>query len=67
MTVRRKSFEPDQLFASLPDEVLEVVLDCLKDVHLDPKSESCATCWMRDLCSLTMSSKKWYKVARFAL
>lgn len=64
---RKKSLQPDELFGTLPDEVLEVVLECLQDIHLDAKSDSCATCWMRDLCSLSLSSKKWHKVAKVSL
>ena len=53
--------------ASLPNEVLEVVLEMLKQLHLDRRSNSCATCWMRDLCSVSLCSRKWYSVARLAL
>ncbi len=51
----------------LPDEVLEVVLEMLKELHLDTRSESCATCWMRDACNVSLTSRKWLRVARRAL
>ncbi|OAA45907.1 hypothetical protein BBO_03548 [Beauveria brongniartii RCEF 3172] len=60
--------EPNALFGTLPGEVLEVVLEWLRDLHLDdPASTSCATCWARDLCSLCLASRKWSEVARLAL
>ncbi|RDA96057.1 hypothetical protein CP533_5829 [Ophiocordyceps camponoti-saundersi (nom. inval.)] len=58
---------PGVPFASLPDEVLEVVTDMLKELHLGPQSESCATCWMRDLCSLSLCNRKLSRIARRAL
>lgn len=59
--------KPNEIFAALPGEVLELILDELKKLHLRPGSESCATCWMRDLCSVTLSSRKWSKFARTSL
>ncbi|TQV98462.1 F-box domain-containing protein [Cordyceps javanica] len=64
---QRLSPEPDELFGTLPGEVLEVVLEWLKELHLDPESTSCATCWARDLCSLSLASRKWSEVARLSL
>jgi hypothetical protein len=58
---------PGELFAALPGEVLELILDELKQLHLAKGSDSCATCWMRDLCSVSLSARKWYKFARTAL
>lgn len=55
------------LFAALPEEVLGLILDELKKLHLKPGSTSCATCMMRDLCSVSVSAKKLMKVARVAL
>lgn len=54
-------------FASLPVEVLEVILEMLRELHLDKGSESCATCWMRDVCNVAVCSRKWSKAARLAL
>ncbi|KAK7750402.1 hypothetical protein SLS62_007701 [Diatrype stigma] len=34
---------PGEVFAALPDEVLELILDKLKKAHLQPGSDSCAT------------------------
>jgi hypothetical protein len=65
--VYRSTAKPGELFAALPGEVLELILKELKNLHLQPGSESCATCWMRDCCSLMLTSRKWSKFARTAL
>lgn len=52
---------------ALPGEVLEVILEMLKQLHLERGSESCATCWMRDVSNVALCSRKWYKAARLAL
>ncbi|QPG99592.1 hypothetical protein C2857_002151 [Epichloe festucae Fl1] len=52
---------------ALPGEVLEVILEMLKQFHLERGSESCATCWMRDVSNVALCSRKWYKAARLAL
>lgn len=54
-------------FHSLPGEVLEVIAAMLKQVHLDNGSESCATCYMRDLCTLSVCSQKWSRAATVTL
>ncbi|KAM3442731.1 hypothetical protein MY4824_000872 [Beauveria thailandica] len=62
--------EPNALFGTLPGEVLQVVLEWLRHLHLDDPASttrSCATCWARDLCSLGLASRKWSEVARLAL
>ncbi|KAG5984032.1 hypothetical protein E4U55_006261 [Claviceps digitariae] len=56
-----------ELCSALPGEVLEVILEMLKQLHLDRASESCATCWMRDASSVALCSRKWYKAARLVL
>jgi hypothetical protein len=58
---------PGEIFASLPGAVLEVILAQLKKLHLGRGCESCATCWMRDVCNISLTSRKWAKVARTAL
>lgn len=63
---RRKKKE-GELFAQLPEEVLALILQNLKESHLKPGSSSCATCMMRDLGSVAISAKKLLKVARIAL
>ncbi|KAL0938804.1 uncharacterized protein CTRU02_205414 [Colletotrichum truncatum] len=63
----RKKAKPGEIFAKLPGEVLELILGELKKLHLDKNKESCATCWMRDLCSISLTARKWCKYARVAL
>ncbi|EPE05946.1 hypothetical protein F503_02775 [Ophiostoma piceae UAMH 11346] len=76
--VLRKKAAPGMLFAALPGEVLELILDELKKLHYDDfahtKSDvyvgehsSCATCWMRDACAMAMTARKMLKYARAAL
>ncbi|KAI6785614.1 uncharacterized protein J7T54_005948 [Emericellopsis cladophorae] len=68
---RRTNPLPNELFEALPGEVLQLILDNLKDAHLGGSKTngevSCATCWQRDLCSVALSSKRWCIYARAAL
>lgn len=65
---KRRTFDqPDKMFSLLPGEVLGLILGMLKQQHLSENSESCATCWMRDLCNICLSSRSWAKFARIAL
>lgn len=59
--------KPNQLFAALPPEVLELILAKLKLLHVGRGQDSCATCWMRDLCSISLCSHRWSTLARMAL
>lgn len=59
--------QPGEQFAELPGEVLELILAMLKRAHLDRAGDSCATCWMRDLCNISLSSRRWSKFSRAAL
>lgn len=63
----RKRAKPGELFAALPGEVLELILEELKKLHFQPGSTSCATCWMRDCCAVALSARKWLKFARVSL
>ncbi|KAK7942496.1 uncharacterized protein PG986_011609 [Apiospora aurea] len=58
---------PGELFAALPGEVMQLILDHLSDLHLEPSSTSCATCMMRDFCSVALSARKLLFHARTAL
>ncbi|KAL1836456.1 hypothetical protein VTJ49DRAFT_5131 [Mycothermus thermophilus] len=64
---QRRRAPPGELFAALPGEVLELILEDLRKLHLQPGSTSCATCWMRDCCSVAVSSRRFLKYAREAL
>lgn len=63
----RRKAQPGELFAVLPGEVLELILEQLRKLHLEPGTGSCATCWMRDCCSAALSARKFVKYAREAL
>ncbi|KAM7194918.1 hypothetical protein V8F33_006960 [Rhypophila sp. PSN 637] len=63
----RRKAQPGQLFAALPGEVLENILEELRNLHFQPGSISCSTCWMRDCCSIAISARKFLKYAREAL
>ncbi|KAI5926333.1 hypothetical protein F4810DRAFT_699782 [Camillea tinctor] len=63
----RRRREQGEILAALPDEVLKLILDNLKESHLRPGSFSCATCMMRDLCSVAMSARKLLKPAQTVL
>ena len=64
---QRRKAKPGELFAALPGEVLELILEELRMLHLEPGRSSCATCWMRDCCSVAASARKFVKYAREAL
>ncbi|KAK4070431.1 hypothetical protein Trihar35433_4898 [Trichoderma harzianum] len=66
-TAFRPDRQPGEVFSLLPGEVLDLVLQALRGLHLNKNSDSCATCMMRDLCSAALCSKRWYKHARAAL
>ena len=63
----RRRRETGELLAALPEEVLGLILDELKKLHLKPGSTSCATCMMRDLCSVAMAGRGLLRVAQVAL
>ncbi|KAH7329077.1 hypothetical protein B0I35DRAFT_35806 [Stachybotrys elegans] len=58
---------PAKILDVLPGEVIQLVLANLKDLHLNKASDSCATCYMRDLCSVSLSSRRAAKFAQAAL
>ncbi|KAK8097699.1 uncharacterized protein PG998_013185 [Apiospora kogelbergensis] len=63
----RRRAPPGELFAALPGDVIQLILDHLGDLHLEPSSTSCATCMMRDFCSVALSARKLLPCARVAL
>lgn len=64
--IKRQRSGPDEMFKRLPEEVLEMILGYLKMSHLSSNT-SCATCWMRDCCSIATCNRRWLKHARAAL
>lgn len=65
--INRRKASPGELFSALPGEVLELILQELRKLHLKPGNNSCETCWMRDCCSVSLSARKFLKYAREAL
>ncbi|KAI0125586.1 hypothetical protein BJ170DRAFT_584040 [Xylariales sp. AK1849] len=63
----RRKAQPGEQLAALPDEVLDLILGELRRSHLSAGSFTCATCMMRDLCSVALGSRRLLKVARSAL
>ncbi|KAF4996227.1 hypothetical protein FDECE_12528 [Fusarium decemcellulare] len=63
----RAPLKPNELFSTLPVEVLSLILEKLRELHVEYKSGSCATCWMRDVCNVCVASRKWYGPAQTAL
>ncbi|KAI3395907.1 hypothetical protein diail_692 [Diaporthe ilicicola] len=67
--------DPNELFNKLPVEVLRLVLDHVRRLHLEGEdgggggsgSSSCATCWMRDCCAVAVGNIRLLAVAREAL
>lgn len=55
---------PNAQFDRLPSEVLSLILHHLRMLHLEEESSGCATCWMRDCCSVALCNKGWLDVAR---
>ena len=47
----------------LPESVLECIFQQLKIIHLDRRSSSCNTCYMRDLVALQRVNRRWSKSA----
>lgn len=52
---------PRPFFQKLPPEIYDCILRQLRVFHEDEKSQSCQTCYQRDLCSLSATSRAWDK------
>jgi hypothetical protein len=64
---RRREWAVNELFHTIPGEVLELIVHELKALHLASDSSSCATCWMRDCCSLMLANRGLLTFAKAAL
>jgi len=59
---KARSRAPTQpVFQNLPPEIYDCILRQLRVFHEDEKSQSCQTCYQRDLCSLSSTSRAWDK------
>lgn len=58
---------PSVFSGRLPAEVYDCILVHLEQLHTVPHADGCTTCFMRDLYSLTLTSRAWEKSARSKL
>lgn len=63
----RSTNPPPPLFRRLPQAIYDCILQHLRTAHLTVSSTSCATCYMRDLCSLALTSRAWDRAVRTRL
>ena len=54
-------------FTNLPPEIYECIIQQLRYSHFEPSSQSCATCYARDLYSLALTSRGWDRAVRIQL
>lgn len=59
-----RSTAPPPVFQRLPPEIYDCILQQLKEFHYAPSSMSCETCYLRDLCSLSLTSRAWDRSVR---
>ena len=60
----RSNQPPPPVFKYLPTEIYDCILQQLRVVHTRPNTESCATCYTRDLCNLALTSRAWDRAVR---
>lgn len=65
--ISRSTKPPLPMFKRLPPEIYGCILEQLKVLHSSPTSQSCATCYLRDLYSLALVSRAWDRAARMKL
>ena len=63
----RSTAPPPPVFQRLPPEVYDCILQQLRNFHENPSALSCQTCYLRDLCSLALTSRAWDKAVRVRL
>jgi hypothetical protein len=61
------SFQRGPIFTRIPQAVYDCILERLEELHSDRLSPSCATCYMRDLVALQLTSRSWDKGVRKTL
>lgn len=60
----RSTAPPPPVFQRLPPEIYDCILQLLKEFHYDSSSASCQTCYLKDLCSLGLTSRVWDRSVR---
>lgn len=65
--ISRSTKPPIPMFRRLPPEIYECILEQLNVLHSNPSSQSCATCYLRDLYNLALTSRTWDRAVRVKL
>ena len=60
-STQRSSLLPQWIFQTLPPEIYDAILHQLKELHLRHEARTCQTCLLRDLCTLSLTSRAWDK------
>lgn len=60
----RSTAPPPPVFQNLPLELYDCILQQLKTFHYNISSASCQTCYLRDLCTLALTSRAWDRAVR---
>ena len=63
----RSTQPPPPVFKYLPTEIYDCILQQLQVVHMRPNTQSCATCYTRDLYNLALTSRAWDRAVRVQL
>ena len=63
----RSNQPPPPVFKYLPTEIYDCILQQLRVVHMRPNTQSCATCYTRDLYNLALTSRAWDRAVRVQL
>lgn len=48
----------------VPQEVYEVIIHCLEELHRGQHQTGCTTCFQRDLHALSLTCRSWEKAVR---
>lgn len=60
----RSTAPPPPVFQRLPPEIYDCILRQLAIFHNEPASMSCETCYLRDLCALSLVDRTWDRAVR---
>ena len=63
----RSTGPPTPVFHRLPSEVYDCVLQQIENFHNEPASMSCHTCYLRDMCALALTNRRWDRAVRSRL
>lgn len=55
---------PSRFFEKLPDEVYQCIVAQLEESYFSDRFGTCTTCYMKDLHSLTLTSRGWERSSR---